>query len=326
MQGSRCFMTRIHQTVGQLSGNASHHLISRRKMLQGAAIVGVGGVAGAWRWVSNSSPTNAASYNYVLSTFNSNAASIEKLSIYTSIDGVNFSLLSNTGYSGPTGVLRDPSIMKHTDGKFYITYTTESWTRASTNFGIASSADLIHWTYLTHVTSTIPKTHFVWAPEWFKDTDGSINILVAIDDSGNGSNFRIFKYTAANSSLTSWHTPTLVIGSGNYIDPFIVKLGSTYHLFAKGATYIETATATHLAGPWTWIGTGNWAGWGNDKEGPAAFQLANGTWCMIMDYDLGGHKQFVYSDSTNGLKTWTAPKAFPGLSGVARHGTILRVN
>lgn len=320
-------MIRDEQTPNQTHESSFSHLVGRRKVLQSAAAVGVGALtAGTLKWSSPTSPVSAASYNYVFTTFLGDSSSLEKLSVYTSADGVTFSLLSNTGYTGPTGVLRDPTVMKHTDGKFYIAYTTESWTTASSNFGIASSSDLVHWTYLTSVTSTVAKTHFVWAPEWFKDSDGSINILVAIDDSGTGANFRIFKYTATNSSLTSWKGPTLLIGAGNYIDPFIVKLGSTYHIFAKGPTYIETATATSLTGPWTWIGTGNWAGWSSGKEGPAAFQLANGNWRMILDYDLGGAKQFVYSDSADGLKTWMAPKQFPGISGVVRHGTVCKGN
>ena len=53
-----------------------------------------------------------------------------------------------------------------------------------------------------------------------------------------GTVFRIFKYTATNSIL-EWSD------RGHrfryYIDPFIVKLGATYHLFAKGPTYIEAA-------------------------------------------------------------------------------------
>jgi hypothetical protein len=307
-----------------MPANASHHHISRRKLLQGTAIAGTGVLAGS-SWLSHPSPASAAGYNYVFSTFHSDAASGEKLSIFTSGDGLTFSLLANTGYGGSTGVLRDPSITRQPDGTYFIAYTTRSWTTASNSFGIASSSDLIHWTFRTTVTSTVANTHFVWAPEWFKDSNGSINILVAIDNSGNGSNFRIFKYTATNSNLTSWSGPTLVIGSGNYIDPFMVKLGSTYHLFAKGPTYIETATATSLTGPWTWR-TGNWAGWGSNKEGPAAFQLANGNWRMILDYDLGGNKQFVHSDSADGLKTWTAPEPFPGLSGVVRHGTVLKIH
>jgi hypothetical protein len=317
-------MVHDEQTSIQTDEKSYCYHVSRRKVIQGAA-AGIGALAAGTWWLSNTSSASAASYNYVLSTFLGDSASQEKLSIYTSVDGLNFSLLSNTGYTGPTGVLRDPSIMKHTDGKYYITYTTESWTTASTNFGIAYSSNLINWTHLTSITSTISNTHYVWAPEWFKDTNGSINILVSIDDSGNGSNFRIFKYTATNSSLTSWNGPTLMVGSGNYIDQFVVKLGSTYHLFAKGPTYIETATATSLTGPWTWIGTGNWAGWSSGKEGPAAFQLANGNWRMILDYDLGGHKEFVYSDSSDGLKTWTTPKDFPSISGVVRHGTVLKI-
>ena len=85
-------------------------------------------------------PARAAATTYVFATFHGDAAADEKLWIYTSSDGVNFSLFSNTGFGGPTGVLRDPSIMKYSDGKYYIGFTIQSWTTASTSF--AAERDL----------------------------------------------------------------------------------------------------------------------------------------------------------------------------------------
>ena len=35
---------------------------------------------------------------------------------------------------------------------------------------------------------------------------------------------------------------------------------------------------TSLNGPWTFTGTGNWAGWGSGLEGPAVVRLPDGRW------------------------------------------------
>ena len=96
--------------------------------------------------VALASSSAHAATRYIYATFKGDAAADEKLSIYTSSDAVNYSLFAATGYGGPTGVLRDPSIIKHTDGKYYIAHTVQSWTTTSTYFAIASSTNLVNWT------------------------------------------------------------------------------------------------------------------------------------------------------------------------------------
>jgi hypothetical protein len=258
---------------------------------------------------------------YVFTTFRGDAAADEKLSVYTSSNGLDFELLSNTGYAGPTGVLRDPSILKHTDGKYYVAYTLQSWTTASMSFGIATSTDLESWTFLVEVPAGVSGEHFTWAPEWFKDTDG-VHLIVNIDE--GSSQFRAYDFKATSADLKSWDAPvTLGIGPNN-IDTFVVKSGATYHAFSKNETtkYIEHATASSFHGPWTWVGKNDWAGWGSGKEGIALFQLDDGTWRMFLD--CYGGCGFLYADSDD-LDVWTATKTVPGgLSGTVRHGTVLR--
>jgi hypothetical protein len=103
-----------------------------------------------------------------------------------------------------------------------------------------------------------------------------------------------------------------------------LKVGSTYHAFAKNETtrYCEHATATNLTGPWTFVGTGNWAGWGSGMEGPAVVQLDDGTWRIYMDGQ--GSTPFVTATSPD-LDTWSSWIALPnGLGDVVRHGTVIR--
>ena len=266
-----------------------------------------------------------AATRYVFTTFTGDAANKQNLSVYTSPNGLDFTLLSTTGYAGPTAVLRDPSIMKHSDGKYYIAYTLQSWTTTSASFAIASSTDLKNWTFRAEVPAEVPMVKYTWAPEWFKDTDGSIHLIVSIDPAGSAdSDFRSYLYTASDDTLTQWGAPEPLGIGPNYIDTFVVKVGAKYHAFTKNETskFIEHATASALTGPWAFVGTGNWAGWGSGKEGPALFQTDDGQWRILMD--CYGGCGFLQATSAN-LDTWSAASIIPGgLSGVVRHGTVLR--
>src|SRR3954465_3703050 len=107
----------------------------------------------------------AAATTLVYATFKGDAAADEELWIYQSTNGgTSYSVLSDTNFHGPTGVLRDPSILKY-NGRYYIAYTVQSWTTNSTYFNIASSTNLTSWTNVASVNSGIANTKFTWAPE-----------------------------------------------------------------------------------------------------------------------------------------------------------------
>ncbi|MGA7121888.1 MAG: hypothetical protein WBY94_17400 [Polyangiaceae bacterium] len=265
---------------------------------------------------------------YVFSTFGtrSNTANASKLLIYTSTDGLNFTLFSATGgYAGPTGTLRDPSIMKFSDGRYYITFTTPpdaGCCGPEASFSIASSPDLATWTTLTTINSGLTGTTNTWAPEWFKDTDGSIHILVNIDTTASA--FQTYDFKATDSTLKSFSGPTPIGITGGYIDTFVLVVGGVYHAFSKNTAEneIEHATASALLGPWTFVGKADWAGWGAHKEAPAVFQLPNGTWRIFMDGGSQGGES--YSDSTDGFMTWTPVKSLPTISALVSHGTVIK--
>jgi hypothetical protein len=276
--------------------------------------------AGATGAVAAPPPPAAAAptTRYVFTAFTNSSES--NMYVYTSADARTFTLLKGPAYTPPGTLVRDPSIMKHTDGRYYVVYTT-NW--EDNKFGIASSADLVNWSFHQHVNVPVAGVRNTWAPEWFTDSDGSVNVIVSI--STNGSNFRPYRFRATNSALTAWAAPVALTGfASNHIDTFIVKSGSTYHAFTKQETtkYVEHATAPSLNGPYTFVGTGNWSGWGNFLEGQAVVRLDNGSWRIFMDgYTVG---QYYYADSTD-LNTWTAKQIVPGgLSGFIRHGTVLR--
>jgi hypothetical protein len=258
--------------------------------------------------------------HYLMTAFTNSSES--NMYVYDSPEATTFTLAKANAYTPPSGLVRDPSVMRHTDGYYYLAYTT-NWT--GNTIGIARSADYLTWTFQRNVTiSVAPTAGSTWAPEWFKDTDGSINLIMSVSQTGTAGQFQAYKITATDSTLASWSAPVALSGIGpNYIDSFIVKVGNTYHDFTKNETtkYIEHATATSLTGPWTFVGTGNWAGWGSGLEGPALVQLPSGSWRIFFDQYSAGH--YYYADSSN-LTSFGSKVELAGLSGTVRHFTVLR--
>jgi len=288
----------------------------------GTTVIALGGTTalGGRTATGGTTVKPAVAYPYVFSVFNDSAA-VSSLQIYTSNDALNFTLLADTGYTGPTGNLRDPSILLHTDGKFYVAFTTPpagtGCCGAESSFSIASSSDLKKWTTVATVPSGIAGVSNVWAPEWYKDGDGSLHILVSVDQ-------KTYRYEPTDATLTKFGAGTFIgIGPG-YIDTFIVKTAGTYHAFAKkeATKFIEHATASTLDGPWTFVGVGDWAGWGTHREAQDLLQLDNGNWRLYCDGGSAGHE--MYSDSSDGFKTWTAIKGLPTVGNNISHGTVIR--
>ncbi|MEV8443944.1 glycoside hydrolase family 43 protein [Actinosynnema sp. NPDC051121] len=259
--------------------------------------------------------------HYLMTAFTNSSES--NMYVYDSSNATDFSLVRSNAYTPPSGLIRDPSVIRHTDGYYYIVYTT-GWT--GNTIGFARSADYTTWTFLRNVTVGLNgSTGSTWAPEWFKDSDGSVHVIFSASTTGTAGQFRPYRITATDNALSAWTSPVALGIPANYIDSHVVKVGGTYHNFLKNETtkYIEHATATSLNGPWQFVGTGNWAGWGSGLEGPALVQLPDGRWRIYFD-QYGAHR-YYYADSSN-LTTFGAKVELPGLSGTARHFTVLREN
>ncbi|MFF1545531.1 glycoside hydrolase family 43 protein [Streptomyces sp. NPDC058291] len=245
--------------------------------------------------------------------------------VYQSDDATDFRLVRSSAYRPPANRIRDASVLKHTDGSYYLTYTTHTWQDASTTIGFARSSDRVNWTFLYDYPVPIAGLSRAWAPEWFVDSDGSVNVIVSCSVTSDEWIFTPYLLRATNSALTAWSSPVALSGIGpNHIDTYIVRTGSTYHAFTKNETakYIEYGTASKLAGPYTITRTGDWAGWGSYREGPCVIQLDNGGWRIF--FDGYGDGAYYYSDSYDSFATWSAPKALPGISGTARHFTVIK--
>jgi hypothetical protein len=262
-------------------------------------------------------PASAAT-TLVYATIKGDAAADEELWIYQSTNGgTSYSVLSDTNFHGPTGVLRDPSIMKY-NGLYYIAYTVQSWTTNSTYFNIASSSNLTSWTNVASVNSGIASTQYTWAPEFYVE-GSTVKIITNVQATTCSACFRPYVYTAQNTALTSWSAPAQMWGLGtNHIDAYVVKSGSTWHAFVKdeNAKYIEhwTTTANLTEG---WINKGTL--FASGYEGPSLVRLDDGSWRMYVDHYSAGDG--LYTATSTDLNSWT------GLSKVTcagcRHGTAI---
>ncbi|MBF6327733.1 arabinofuranosidase [Nocardia transvalensis] len=282
--------------------------------------------------------------------------------VYESGDATRFHPVGLAAYRPPFGLVRDPDLMRHRDGFYYIVYTT-GWD--GNTIGLARSPDRVHWTFmlnypvplccvglpgtgsasgpasqsaaldpLTRAIATgsaavglgasgsalSPFVTHAWAPAWFVDGD-QVNIIVSLS---SGYDFVPYIMTALDPALTLWSMPTPLAGIGpNHIDTTIVRDGGLYHAFTKNETtkFIEHAMAPTAAGPYQFVGTDDWAGWGSLREGPSLVRLDDGRWRIFMDSYVD-HRYF-YSDSVAGLDAWGPLQELPDLSGNVRHFSIL---
>ncbi|MFK0282981.1 glycoside hydrolase family 43 protein [Streptomyces sp. NPDC090499] len=301
---------------------------SRRTLLRAlaalpATALALGELPGLLGTADAAAPASGYATRYTVVPFlNSDDGTVN---VYQSDDATDFRLLQSSAYTPPSNRIRDASIFKHTDGSYYLTYTTHTWEDESTTIGFARSADRVNWTFLYDYTVPITNLSRAWAPEWFVDSDGSVNVIVSCSTTDDEWIFTPYVLTATDSALTAWTSPTALSGIGpNHIDTYIVKIGSTYHAFTKNETakYIEYGTAGSLTGPYTITGTGDWAGWGSYREGPSVIQLDNGGRRIF--FDGYGDGNYYYSDSYDTFATWSTPTALPILSGTARHFTVIK--
>ncbi|GAB06821.1 arabinofuranosidase [Gordonia amarae] len=304
-------------------------------------------IAGVLGWLIHSGVAVAEpvpQWRYTMVGFSGSSA--RDLDVYESVDGTDYQVVRQAAYRPPSGYVRDPSIIRHADGWYYLTYTTAD----GANIGFARSRDRVAWEHLRNHPlplccaflwgtgdgkgpsnpiftgsagfkdgpSLSPFTTKVWAPEWFVDGD-RVHVIVSMSTGGG---FVPYLLTARDSSLRSWSWPIPLAGIGaDHIDTTVVKVGSAYHAFTKNETkkVIEHAVAPAVKGPYTFVSPGKW---GTLVEGPAVVQLPDGNWRLYLDSYT--RKRYLYSDSTDGLSTWSPPKELPRLSDTVRHVGVLR--
>ncbi|WP_187703041.1 glycoside hydrolase family 43 protein [Nocardia yunnanensis] len=295
--------------------------LSRRTLLAVAAGVPLQALLFGRATAAPTTPP-APTLRYTMTAFTNGSET--DLHVYESSDATTFREVAGAAYTPPTGLLRDPSLIRHRDGRYYITYTT-GW--EGHTIGFARSDDRITWTHLYDYEVKVPGVTSTWAPEWFVDRNGEISVLVSLSD---GYRFTPHLMTATDAELRSWTPLSPMVGlepaddvTYGHIDTTVVLAGGKYYAFTKNEStkYIELAVAEAIDGRYSFLRTDDWAGWGAPREGPSVIRLPGGGWRIFFDaYEDGA---YLYSDSHDDFRTWTTPVELPGLSGTVRHFTVL---
>ena len=221
-------------------------------------------------------------------------------------------------WTGKTGAgVRDPDILLHTDGYFYVAYGQYG---RPTAIQIARSADLYNWTHYATLTLT-DSSEVPYSMCWFVDTDGP---HVIWGQKVTGGSVLLFESHPTTANLSgAWSAAAHLTSGGNNIvggDPAVAKIGTTYYLI-----YSDTSGAGK--GPWLRTSTALTSGYsagaflfGSDlaSEQSGVVKLANGNYRVFNSNPTNG---VFYHDSlaasiVAGAGNWGAstPLTFNGFT------------
>ena len=274
---------------------------------------------------------------YLFSYFKDNGQ--DGLHLAYSMDGYHWTALKNdqsflTPTAGKDKLMRDPCIIRGTDGKFHMVWTV-SWNEQS--IGYASSEDLIHWSAQKDlsVMAEEPGTRNCWAPEITYDAKSKTYMIYwattipgrfkAGEGTGDDQyNHRMYYVTTKD--FKQFSSAKLLYDHGfNVIDATIVPNGSEYMMFLKDETKtppqknIRISVSKKLTGPYSKPSapiTGNyWA------EGPTVLKM-KGKWLVYFDK----YREHKYGAIESTGKGWTDVTEKISLPKGLRHGSIFVVS
>lgn len=254
-------------------------------------------------------------------------------------DGYKWEALNNdrsllTPTAGGDKLMRDPCIIRGTDGLFHMVWTV-SWHEKG--IGYASSPDLLHWSAQKEIPVMAHEAgaQNCWAPEitydarrreymiyWATTIPGR---FAAGDTSGDGHyNHRLYYVTTKD--FQHFSPAKLLYDQGfNVIDASIVPDKGRFIMFLKDETKtppqknIRIAVSNTLTGgygkPSPPITGQYWA------EGPTALHTA-GKW--IVYFDKYTQHRYGAVESTD-MKTWTDVSDQLSMPDGIRHGTVLTI-
>lgn len=224
-----------------------------------------------------------------------------KLFLATSGDGKRWHSVGSGAVYNP-GICREQRIVWW-KGRFWCAYSTGDLTTHTGYFAIASSSNLLDWSHVADVT--VPDAVMVFAPSFFSDGD-TLRIYVS-GTPDTLANLRTYVTTCQDDTMTSWSTPASIGYGYQTIDPCMIKVGSTYHLFYGDGNYLNLATSSSPDSGFTRQVSGNAWGFGR-AEGPAVVCLRAGLYRMYWDaFDSGGNPSWVKYVETADFSTWSAP-------------------
>lgn len=216
------------------------------------------------------------------------------------------------------------------NNKFYFIgdYREGNTTWGGNAFLLIESEDLKSFKqYPIKIKSNTINITQTWAPKIFKDGDKTYLVYCLQKDNESYIDYTIrqarqyklemYYSIALDDTLTNWSEPYKInIGTSEcYIDPYIIKKGEVYHLFACRGDDAKIAhfTATSMAGLWSLDST---LPFPSVTEAPAPFKF-NDKYYIFVDSEraTGGRDSgFVQIMESDDLYTWTNLKEYKNTS------------
>jgi hypothetical protein len=210
--------------------------------------------------------------------------------------------------------------------------STVTWIigQANAATGAVSTIASINW------VGAISGVQVCFAGGWVRNSDSSVyvdgsgfvHLYVPCSTSGQNA-FKMYETHSLATDLVSWSAPSAVTVTSltNVYDPQVYLIGSTFYMWFKDAAgkFIDLASSSTLAGAYTLVYSGNWAGWGSGFEGVFAYPQVGGTgWFLIFEAYTTTHQMYYSTCSTNDFTacTWTSKLPWSE-DALYRHGSVL---
>lgn len=278
---------------------------------------------------------------YLFTYFTGNAVEEEAIRFGVSLDGYHYYALNNNNpvieskKISSTGGVRDPHILRGTDGIFRMVVTdmtsSKGWD-SNRAMVLLKSADLVNWTSsIVNIQKQYPNNENlkrVWAPQTVYDKAANKYMVYFSMQHGNGPD--IIYYAYANADFTGFESAPKVLfkpKSGNAcIDGDIIEKDGVYHLFYKtegGKNGIKTATTKNLTSG-VWQEKDEYLQQTNESvEGAGVFKLNNSDTYILM-YDVYMKGKYQFTKSTD-LENFSLIDNEVSMDFNPRHGTVMPI-
>lgn len=245
-------------------------------------------------------------------------------------DGITWTNLAAGG--GWAGQINAPQAFVY-NSKYYFHVSTandENINLYDWLIGLSDSTGLITTIATIDWSSQISGLKACYSGEWFQEASGTVHLFVPCSGGNSINNMAIYETHALDTTLTTWSNPAAVtVNESNIYDPKVWLIDGTYYMWLSNQStrYVELATASTLLGPYTMQLTGNWAGWGNNKEGPTMYSTGPSTWRLAVESIFSTPNHVMYYSDCNKLDllscTWTALQPWTEDHNY-RHGSVLK--
>lgn len=213
------------------------------------------------------------------------AGTANALSILASNDGVDFTSLASETWTPPGGVLRDPALVRHSDGRYYLAYAN-----GAGGVGLARSSNLRQWEFVRDLPAG--GAGGAVRPGWVRDRDGRLHLVLA---SASGA-----QVVTPDAAFNDWPAAQPLEGLAGHAGAVALADGGGYLAVARAphGGQLVLARAPALAGPWRVEAT--LAGFGKDVT-PSAL-VRHGSALRL--YGSDAQARAWHADSADGGRTW----------------------